>query len=86
MFSSLSVSLNCKPVTLHETNNHYNAYLEKLPNYGSGASRTHLVSIFWYLDSSSALKDNTGYATRLNYLSNGQILELYGRLHSILPC
>jgi hypothetical protein len=29
MFSSLSVSLNCKPVTLHETNYHNKAYLEK---------------------------------------------------------
>ena len=30
MFSSLSVSLNGKPATLHETNIHYKAYLEKL--------------------------------------------------------
>jgi len=44
MFSSLSVSLNGKPVSLHETNYHYNAYHEKLLNYGSDASGTHLVS------------------------------------------
>jgi len=30
MFSSLSVSLNGKPVTHHETNYHYKAYLENL--------------------------------------------------------
>jgi len=83
MFSSLSVSLNGKPVTLHETNYHYKAYLEKLLNYGSDASGTHLVSSFWYLDSSSELKDNTGYATRLNYLSDSQTVELYGRLHAV---
>ena len=72
MFSSLSVSLNGKPVTLHETNYHFKAYLEKLLNYCSDASGRHLrvVSSFWYLDSSSELKDNTGYATRLNYLSD----------------
>jgi hypothetical protein len=46
MFSSLSVSLNGKPVTLHETNYHYKAYLEKPLNYGSDASGTHLVSSF----------------------------------------
>jgi hypothetical protein len=44
MFSCLSVSLNGKPVTLHETNYHYKAYFEKLLNYGSDASGTHLVS------------------------------------------
>jgi hypothetical protein len=41
MFSSLSISLNYKPVSLHETNYHYKAYLEKLLNYGSDASGTH---------------------------------------------
>ena len=55
-----------------------------LKNYGSDASGTHLVSSFWYLDSSSELKDNTGYATRLNYLSHSQTLELYGRPHADL--
>ena len=84
MFSSLSGCLNGKPVTLHETNYHYKAYLEKLLNYGSDESGTHLVTSFWYLDPSGALKDNTGYATRLNYLRNGQTLEMYGRLHADL--
>jgi len=90
MFSSLNVSLNGKPVTLHETNYHYKAYLEKLLNYGSDASGTHLVSNFWYLDSPdtegvlSASKDNKGYSSRLNYMSNSQTLELYGRLHADL--
>ena len=51
MFSSLSISLIGKSVTLHETNYHYKAYLEKLLNYDSDASGTHLVSGFWYLDS-----------------------------------
>jgi len=71
MFSSLSISLNGKPVTLHETNYHYKAYLEKLLNYGSDASDTHLVSSFWYLDSSGELKDNSRYVRQLNYLSSG---------------
>jgi len=87
MFSSLSVSLNGKPVTLHETNYHYKAYLEKLLNYGSDASGTHLVSSFWFLDSPTgdgALKDNNSHATRLNYLNNNQTVELYGRLHADL--
>ena len=43
MFSSLSVSLNGKPVTLHGTKYHYKAYLEKLLNYGSDAAGTHLL-------------------------------------------
>jgi len=51
MFSSLSVLLNGKPVTLHLTNYHYYAYLEKHLNYDSGTSSTHLVSRFWHLDS-----------------------------------
>jgi hypothetical protein len=51
MFGSLSVSLNGKPVTLHDTNYHYKAYLEKLLNYGTDASGTHLLSSFWFLDS-----------------------------------
>jgi len=84
MFSSLSISLNGKPVTLHETSYNYKAYLEKLLNYGSDASSTHLVSSFWYLDSSGELKDNSGYVKRLNYLSSGNTIELYGRLHADL--
>jgi len=83
MFSSLSVSLNGKPVTLHEKNYHYKAYIEKL-NYGSDASSTHLISSFWYLDSPGEPKENTGYAKRSNYLNNGKTLELYGRLHADL--
>jgi len=34
MFSSLSVSINGKPLTLHEKNYHCKAYLGKLLNYG----------------------------------------------------
>ena len=84
MFSSLNVSLNGKPVTLYDTNYHYKAYLEKLLNYGSDASGTHLVSSFWYLDSPGELKDNTSYATRLKCLSNSQTIELHGRLQADL--
>ena len=72
--SSFSVSLNGKQVTLHETNYHYKAYLEKLLNYGFDASGTHLVSNFWYPDSPGELKDNSDYAKRLNYRSNGKTL------------
>ena len=84
MISSLIVSMNGKHVTLHETNYHYKTYLEKLLHNGFDASGTHLVSSFWYLDSSGELKDNSGYAKRLNYLSSGKNLELYGRLHADL--
>jgi len=84
MFCSLSVSLSGKPVTLHETNYHYKDYLEKLLNYISDASGTHLVSSLWYLDSSQELKDNNGYSTRLKYIGNSQTVELYGRQHADL--
>ena len=70
MFSSLRVPLNGKPVTLHETNYYSKVYIEKLLNYGSDASSTHLISRFWYLDSPGELKENTGYAEKLNYVSN----------------
>jgi hypothetical protein len=33
LFSYLSVSLNGKPITLHETNSHYKAYFENQLNY-----------------------------------------------------
>jgi len=56
MFSSLSISLKGKPVFLHETNYHYKAYIEKILNYGSDASSTHLISSFWYFDSPGELK------------------------------
>jgi len=82
IFSSLSISLNGKQVTLHETNCHYKAYLEMLLNYGSDASGTHVVSSFGYLDSSGELKDNNGYFKRLNYLSIGNTIQLYGTLHA----
>jgi len=39
---------------------------------------------FWYLDSPGELMDNTGYAKRLDYLSNCKILELYARFHADL--
>jgi len=64
MFSSFSILLNGKPVILHETKYHYKAYLEKLLNYGSDASATHLISSFWHLDSSGELKDNSDYVRR----------------------
>jgi hypothetical protein len=53
MFSSLSVSLNGKPVTRHETNYHYKVYLEKLLNYGADASGTPCFK-FLVLDSAAA--------------------------------
>jgi hypothetical protein len=59
----------------------------KLLNYGSDATGTHLVSSFWFLDSPTsdgAIKDNSGYISRLNYLDNSQTIELYGRLHAYL--
>jgi hypothetical protein len=62
MFISTSVSLNLKSVTLHDSKYIYKAYLEKLLNYGSDASGTHLLSSFWFLDSPAGdgeLKDNT---------------------------
>ena len=65
MFSSLSISLNGNTVTFHETNYHYKAYIEKILNYCSDASSTHLISSFWYLDSPGELKEITVYAERL---------------------
>ena len=61
MLCSLSILLNGEPNTLQETNYHYRAYPEKLLNYVPDASGTHLVSSFWYLDSSGELKDNSRY-------------------------
>jgi hypothetical protein len=87
MFSSFSFSLNGTPVTLHEAKYHYTAYLEKLLNYGSDESGTHLLSRFLFLDSPStdeALKNNTGRTTRLHYLSNINTIELSRRLHAVL--
>jgi hypothetical protein len=80
----LCVSLNGKPVNLHEKNYHYKTYIEKLINYGSDASGTRQFSGFWYPDSPGELKDNIGYAKRLDYPGNGKNLELYGRLHADL--
>ena len=83
MFSPLNVSLKGKPFTLQETDYYYKAYFEKLLNYGSDASGKRLVSSFWNHDSHknySALKDNDGYTTQINYLRNGQTVELYGKL------
>ena len=50
--------------------------------------RMRLVSNFWYLDPSAADgtltadKENKVNATRLNYFSRSQTVELYGRLHA----
>ena len=84
MVISLSVSLNGKQGTLHGTNYNYKAYLEKLLIYGSDASVTYLVSSFCYLDYPGELKGNSGCAKRLNYLSNGKTLEVWGRPHADL--
>jgi len=84
MFSSLSISLNGKPVTLHETNYHDKTYLEKLLIFVSDTSDTNLVSSLWYLHSPGELKDNSGYVKRLNYISSFNFIELYGRLHADL--
>jgi hypothetical protein len=87
MFSSLSVSLNGKRATPHQTNYLYKAYLEKPLNYGSDASGTHLVSSFCFLDSPTSdgeLKNNSGYTIRLNYIGKIRTIELNGRLHGDL--
>jgi hypothetical protein len=55
---------------------------KKLLNYGSDASVTHLVSSLSYVDSSEELKDDNGYTTRLKYIGNSQIVNLYGFLHA----
>jgi len=77
MFSSFRISLNGKPLTLHETNYHYKAYVGYHLNYGSDASSTLLISSLWYLDSPSELKENTDYAKRSNYFKKCKNLELY---------
>jgi hypothetical protein len=82
LFSSLSVSLNGKPITLHETNYHYKAYFENLLNYASDAFDTHILSNFWFIYSREELKSNSGYVTQLTYLCNSHTVELYGRLHA----
>ena len=84
MFSPLSISLNGKTVTLHETNYYYKASIDKLLNYGSDESSTRLISSFCYLDSPGELKKITGYDKLSNYLSKCKILELYGWLHADL--
>jgi hypothetical protein len=86
MFSSLGVSLNGKPVTLHESNYHDKAYLENLLNYGSDASGTHLLSGFWFLDSLLAMEHSkkTLAMPRQNYHCKSKTIELYGRLHADL--
>jgi len=75
MFSSLRFSLYGETVTLHETNYHYKAEIKKHLNYGSDALVTYLVSRFWDLDLPGELKENKGYTTPLNYVSNSQIIE-----------
>ena len=66
MFSYVSITLNGKPVTLHETIYHCKAYIKKVLNYGSDASSTLPISRLWYLDSTGELKENTGYVKRSN--------------------
>jgi hypothetical protein len=66
MFSFLSAPLNGKTGTLYDTNYHWKADLGKLQNYGSDTSYKHLVSSFQYIDWPGKLKDNSGYAKRLN--------------------
>ena len=59
-------------------------------NYGSDASGTHLVSSFWYFNSSLAdgefrvEKYEKGCASLLNYHSKYQTAELYEILHADL--
>jgi len=82
MFSYISFLQNGKPVTLHETNYHYKAYLEKLRILGSETTAIHLVSSFWYIDSSGEFEGKNGYVRRLNYFISGNIIEIYARFHS----
>jgi hypothetical protein len=49
LFSSLTVSLNGKSISLHKNKYHYEAYLETVLNYGSDASQTHSLRIFGVL-------------------------------------
>ena len=35
---------------------------------------------FWYIESPGELKENIGYAKRLNYLNNIKTLQIYGGL------
>jgi hypothetical protein len=53
-----------------------------LVNYGTDACCSRRASSFRYLDTPRELKDESSYFKRLNYLSNGNNLELYGRLYA----
>jgi hypothetical protein len=90
LFSSLTVSLNEKPVLLHENNYHNKAYLDAVLNYGSDASQTRRVTNFSFLDTpggDGSLKADTankGYAKRKDYLKDGKPMVWKGTLHGDL--
>jgi hypothetical protein len=86
LFSSLTVSLSGEPVTLHENNYHYKYYLEKLLNYGSDTTSTHLITSFWYPDTATgdglikAEPGNSGYVRRIDHLNDRKTVEFIGMM------
>jgi len=84
MFSSLSVSQNGKYVTLHETNYHYKAYIEKFLKLWFW--RAWHASSLQFLVPQFACKTQRQQWLRqtIRYRAKSHTIELYVRLHSDL--
>ena len=76
-YRSLSISLNGKPLTLHETNYHYKAHILKPLNYDSDASSNQLISSFWYVNSPGEIKNTRLMPFAKITSATVKILELF---------
>jgi hypothetical protein len=90
MFSSYSISLNGKVVTLHEGCYPHKALLGTLLNFGSDSLNTHLLGSLMINDTPgtdgklTAVKGNKGYESRLAFLNNSKTITLSGKFHADL--
>jgi hypothetical protein len=92
LFNSLGIELNGRLVTPFEIHYHTKAIIEELLNYGSDATRTHVISNLFIPDTPgtdekiTAVAGNKGYESRLKFLNNGQTIELMPTCSILTKC
>lgn len=83
LFRNCTIYLNNTAISQSDNNYHYRAYIEKLLNYGSDATNTHLETTGWILDTEDLDSlGNTAMKKRSELFKKGIKVELMGKIHA----
>jgi hypothetical protein len=85
MFSQLEIMLNDTLITQSTNIYPYRAMIETLLNYSQDSKESYLTSSLFYKDTAGKMENidntNSGYVKRKEFAKEGNIFDVYGRLH-----